>query len=547
MKPTPLVALVIAALAGAPATRREPVTDEYHGVKVTDDYRWLEDAGSPEVKDLGRGTERATRASLDAMPGPDRGSRSPDSAAGPDGSQLHDLAWSAATCLRAQDGAAEAAALPRRAALRRRSGSERVVVDPNALDAKGTPGHRLVRAVARRKLVAVSLSEGGSEDGDVARLRGRDRQDSWRDVVPRVQRRHGRRQRRLERATAPGFYYTRYPHGGERPAEDLNFYQQVYFHKLGTPTEKDTYVIGKDFPRIAEIDLETSRRRPLPARHGRERRRRRVRALPPRAGRHVDAAHALRRRRRCTATLRPRRSLYLLSRKDAPRGKRARRSPLASRTSPKADGARARGRGRHRAPSSATKSTSYVTRPRRRARRSCASSTCRRPPAASARSCRCPPCRICIGLARRRRARSATRATLSPPAWYRLARRRRSPRRPRSAELRAGRLRRRRGGARDARPRRTARKVPVNILRRRRARKLDGSNPDAALRLRRLRHQPSARRSRRCAACWLEQGGVFAIANLRGGGEFGEDWHQAGNLTQQAERLRRLRRRARST
>src|SRR5258708_12521729 len=38
----------------------------------------------------------------------------------------------------------------------------------------------------------------------------------------------------------------------------MNFYQQIYFHKLGTPTEMDTYVLGKDFPRIAEIVLDTS-------------------------------------------------------------------------------------------------------------------------------------------------------------------------------------------------------------------------------------------------------------------------------------------------
>ena len=52
-----------------------------------------------------------------------------------------------------------------------------------------------------------------------------------------------------------GYYYTRYPHAGEHPDEELSFYQQVWQHTLGTTEDQDEYVLGEGFPRIAASRL----------------------------------------------------------------------------------------------------------------------------------------------------------------------------------------------------------------------------------------------------------------------------------------------------
>jgi len=134
--------------------------------------------------------------------------------------------------------------------------SDRAIVDPNQIDAKGGTEIDFYEPSVDGKYVAVSLSKGGSESGDVHVYdvaTGR----TLADVIPRVN--GGTAGGSLAwNGDGSGFYYTRYPRAGERPAPDLDFYQQVYFHRLGTKTEQDVYSLGKDFPRIAEIEIETS-------------------------------------------------------------------------------------------------------------------------------------------------------------------------------------------------------------------------------------------------------------------------------------------------
>jgi prolyl oligopeptidase len=71
-------------------------------------------------------------------------------------------------------------------------------------------------------------------------------------------------------------------------------------------------------------------------------------------------------------------------------------------------------------------------------------------------------------------------------------------------------------------------RVPMFVLHRRDI-ALDGSHPTLLTAYGGFNISLAPRFSAR-AALWVESGGIFAVANLRGGGEFGEEWHQAGML-----------------
>jgi prolyl oligopeptidase len=129
--------------------------------------------------------------------------------------------------------------------------SERVLLDLMALDANGTTAIDFFVASRDGRYVAVALSEKGQR----GRIRPRDRCAHRQATL-----RRGALESNTRRAAAPSpgtrkakaSSIRAIPQGAERPKEDANFYQQVWYHKLGTPASADTYAIGKEFPRIAE-------------------------------------------------------------------------------------------------------------------------------------------------------------------------------------------------------------------------------------------------------------------------------------------------------
>jgi prolyl oligopeptidase len=118
---------------------------------------------------------------------------------------------------------------------------------------------------------------------------------------------------------------------------------------------------------------------------------------------------------------------------------------------------------------------------------------------------------------------------LDPPAWYRFDAARgksirtgmyeTSPVKFDDAEL-----------VRDFAVSKDGTRVPVNIIRRK-GTKLDGTNPVLLYGYGGYGISEKPFFVGSGTRIWLDQGGVFVTASIRGGGEYGEEWHKGGNLT----------------
>ncbi len=245
------------AVPPAPVAAKKAVVDTYHGVKVEDPYQWLEKGDDPEVRKWVVGQDAHMRAVLDKLPSRDA-IRERVTALLSHKAASYGVGWYRGGLFfgmkfqppRQQPQLVVMSSVDDPA-------SARVLVDPMELDPSGRTTIDFFVPTLDGKKLAVSLSKDGTESGDVHVYDVATGKPLPGEVVPRVN--GGTAGGDLSwNADGTGFFYTRYPRGEERPAEDRDFFQQVYFHTLGTPTEQDTYELGKDFPRIAMTNMRDS-------------------------------------------------------------------------------------------------------------------------------------------------------------------------------------------------------------------------------------------------------------------------------------------------
>jgi prolyl oligopeptidase len=240
-----------------PRTDQKPVTDEIQGVKIVDDYRWLENWDDKAVKDWSDAQNAYARSVLDKIAcAPALRARMTE-LENSVGVQYRGVRFAGGMYFASKSQPPKQQPLV--VALKSLDDlkTEKVILDPNTLDKDGHTAFDWFRPSPDGKLVAVSLSEGGSESGNVHVYRVEDGVELIGDLVPRVN--GGTAGGSLAwLKNSSGFFYSRYPRAGERPEQDMDFYTQVWFHAMGTPTDQDRYECGKDYPKIAEIELEVS-------------------------------------------------------------------------------------------------------------------------------------------------------------------------------------------------------------------------------------------------------------------------------------------------
>ena len=215
-----------------PETRKVDVVDDYHGTKVADPYRWLEDQDGDETAAWVEAQNEVTFDYLESLE-----SRGPlrERLTGLWNHERFGTPWRVADRLFwfKNDGLQNQSVLY----VQDDGGEPRVLLDPNTSSEDGTVALGGLEISDDGKSMAYSLSVSGS-DWRTWYVRDVDTGEDLDDVVE-----WSKFSGASWAPDASGFYYSRYdePAAGDEH-EQANYHQKVYFHRLGTAQSEDELV-----------------------------------------------------------------------------------------------------------------------------------------------------------------------------------------------------------------------------------------------------------------------------------------------------------------
>jgi prolyl oligopeptidase len=224
-------------LPPAPHAARDNVVDDIHGAKIADPYRWLEAEATDRVREWTNKQNARTRAVLDDLPQRVVFAR-----------RLRELLSVGLLSTprliggrifhTRREGEQKQAVLYVRSAT---GASDRALIDPDALDREGLVTLDWYYPSPDARYVAYGLSRGGDEMSTLHVLETATG-DELPERIPHTQ--------RSTVAWVPGgFYYTVHPAPGSVPPGDENYYRRVRYHRLGDDLSNDELIFGEGRPK----------------------------------------------------------------------------------------------------------------------------------------------------------------------------------------------------------------------------------------------------------------------------------------------------------
>jgi prolyl oligopeptidase len=224
-----------------PTTRVDTVTDVVHGITIEDPYRWLENGADPEVRAWTEQQNALTRRCLDQFP------------------KTRQELTKRLTALYGAATVSSPRVCGERYFFTKRAGDEnhaivyvkegsieaepRAVLNPNEFSRDGTTALDWWFPSPDGALIAYGKSTNGDEKSTLFVRDVRTGEDLPL-AIP-----YTRSNSVAWDADSHGFCYLRFPEPGSVPAGDENYYRHVYYHRLGTDWHDDPKIFGQGRPK----------------------------------------------------------------------------------------------------------------------------------------------------------------------------------------------------------------------------------------------------------------------------------------------------------